>query len=68
MPQNMTISHSISEIWIDKHDAAKVVGLSVHTLKKLRSEKAREVDRLIEGVHFIRYGSYCVRYNAELLL
>lgn len=53
--------------WIDKHNAAKIVGLSVHTLKKLRSENAREADRLIEGVHFVRHGGYCVRYNAELL-
>lgn len=53
--------------WIDKHSAAKIVGLSVHTLKKLRSEKAREADRLIEGIHFVRYRSHCVRYNSELL-
>lgn len=53
--------------WLDKHNAAKVIGLSIHTLKKLRSEKAREADRLIEGIHFVRYGEYCVRYNADLL-
>ena len=53
--------------WIDKHNASRIVGLSVHTLKKLRSEKAREADRLIEGIHFVRHGTHCVRYNAELL-
>lgn len=58
---------SKSQVWIDKHIAAKILGLSVHTLKKLRSEKARKVDRLIEGVHFVRYGTHCVRYNSELL-
>lgn len=56
-----------SNVWIDKHIAARIIGLSIHTLKKLRSEKAREADRLIEGIHFVRYGGYCVRYNAELL-
>lgn len=57
----------LSNVWIDKHNAAKILGFSVHTLKKLRSEKARKVDRLIEGVHFVRYGTHCVRYNSELL-
>lgn len=56
-----------SNAWIDKHIAARILGLSVHTLKKLRSEKARPEDRLIEGIHFVRYGGYCVRYNTELL-
>lgn len=67
MFQKTTETHYTSEVWIDKHIAARIIGLSVHTLKKLRSENAREADRLIEGVHFIRYGSHCVRYNAELL-
>jgi hypothetical protein len=63
-----TAEHSpISEFWINKHIAAKILGLSIHTLKKLRSEKARPEDRLLEGIHFVRYGKYCVRYNAELL-
>ncbi|URD48370.1 hypothetical protein [Chroococcidiopsis sp. CCNUC1] len=69
----MVMNHStaqnypIPEIWINKHIAAKILGLSIHTLKKLRSEKARPEDRLLEGIHFVRYGKYCVRYNAELL-
>lgn len=67
MHQEIVKPHQTSDVWVDKHIGAKIVGLSVHTLKKLRSEKAREADRLIEGIHFIRYGSHCVRYNAELL-
>lgn len=59
--------HSLSEVWIDKHIAARITGLSTHTLKKLRNEKARSENHLIEGIHFVRYGSHCVRYNAELL-
>lgn len=59
--------NSTSAIWVDKHTAAIITGLSVHTLKKLRNEKAREADRLVEGVHFVRYGTHCVRYNSELL-
>jgi hypothetical protein len=67
MPQEIVKPRQTSDVWVDKHVGAKIVGLSVHTLKKLRSEKAREADRLIEGVHFVRHGGYCVRYNAELL-
>ena len=59
--------NSTSAIWVDKHMAAKILGLSTHMLKKLRTERAREADRLVEGVHFVRHGGYCVRYNAELL-
>lgn len=58
---------SNSAIWVDKHMAAIISGLSVHMLKKLRTERAREADRLVEGVHFVRHGGYCVRYNVELL-
>lgn len=35
--------------------------------KKLRSEKARPENRMRSGIHFVRYGAYCVRYNAQLL-
>lgn len=56
-----------SEVWVDKYTAAKIIGLSVHTLKKLRSETARSENRLVEGIHYIRYGGYCIRYNSELL-
>lgn len=67
MSQKKSEKHLETQVWIDKHDAAKILGLSSHTLKKLRSEKAREADRLLEGIHFVRYGGYCVRYNTELL-
>lgn len=50
MFQKTTETHYTSEVWIDKHIAARIIGLSVHTLKKLRSENAREADRLIEGI------------------
>lgn len=67
MPQKSSENHLPSEVWVDKHIASRIVGLSSHTLKKLRGENAREADRLIEGIHFVRHGSHCVRYNAELL-
>jgi hypothetical protein len=67
MSQNNSQKHLETQVWIDKHDAAKIIGLSIHTLKKLRSEKARGSDRLIEGIHFVRYGGYCIRYHSELL-
>ena len=59
--------NSTSAIWVDKHTAAIITGLSTTKLKRLRGEKAREADRLVEGVHFVRHGGYCVRYNVELL-
>lgn len=67
MSQQIPQDSLTSNLWIDKHIAARILGLSVHTLKKLRSEKARPEDRLMEGIHFVRYGRFCVRYNTELL-
>lgn len=67
MSQKEILDSLPSNIWIDKHIAARILGLSTHTLKKLRSEKARPENRLLEGIHFVRYGAYCVRYNAQLL-
>lgn len=56
-----------AEVWVDKHIAARILGLSVHTLKKLRSERARLENRLLEGIHYVRYGEFCIRYNLPLL-
>jgi len=49
-------------IWCDKHVASKILGLSTHGVKKLRTTGV-----LIEGVHWVRYGTHCIRYNCELL-
>lgn len=67
MTQNLVEPQYTSDIWVDKHIAARITGLSIHTLKKLRGDKAHEANRLTEGIHFVRYGTHCVRYNAELL-
>ncbi len=56
-----------SEVWVDKHIAARILGFFVHTLKKLRSERARSENRLLEGIHYVRYGEFCIRYNLDLL-
>jgi tRNA(His) 5'-end guanylyltransferase len=49
-------------VWCNKHEAAKILGLSEFTLKNLRLN-----NQLIEGIHWVRFSSRCVRYNAELL-
>jgi hypothetical protein len=49
-------------VWCNKHEAAQILGLSQSTLKKLRL-----TDQLIEGIHWVRFSSRCVRYNVELL-
>ena len=49
-------------VWCNKHEAAKIVGLSESTLKKLRLS-----NQLVEGIHWTRFSSRCVRYNVELL-
>ncbi|MGB7413701.1 MAG: hypothetical protein WA902_05800 [Thermosynechococcaceae cyanobacterium] len=55
-------ANSQPAVWCNKHEAAKIVGLSESTLKKLRLS-----NQLVEGIHWIRYSSRCVRYNVELL-
>jgi hypothetical protein len=48
--------------WCDKHAAAQLVGLSPDTLKKLRLR-----NELVEGIHWVRHSSRCIRYNSYLL-
>jgi hypothetical protein len=55
-------ANSQPAVWCNKHEAAKIVGLSESSLKKLRL-----TNQLIEGIHWVRYSSRCVRYNVELL-
>jgi CHAD domain-containing protein len=49
-------------VWCNKHEAAQILGLSESTLKKLRLS-----EQLVEGIHWVRFSSRCVRYNVELL-
>jgi hypothetical protein len=51
-----------SGVWCDKHEATKILGISQSTLKKMRLTA-----QLVEGIHWNRYSSRCVRYNVELL-
>ncbi|ABW30748.1 hypothetical protein [Acaryochloris marina] len=55
-------ANSQPAVWCNKHEAAKIVGLSESSLKKLRLS-----NQLIEGIHWVRYSSRCVRYNVELM-
>lgn len=48
--------------WCDKHEAAKITGLSPLTLRDWRLS-----GKLIEGIHWIKLGARCVRYNVSLL-
>ena len=53
---------SVENVWCDKHEATRILGLSESTLKKLRLTK-----QLVEGIHWTRFSSRCIRYNTELL-
>jgi hypothetical protein len=60
--QNGTITLPSLQEWCDKHEASRIVGRSASTLRDwLLSGK------LVEGIHWVRFGPRCVRYNAELL-
>jgi hypothetical protein len=48
--------------WCDKHEASRITGLSALTLRDWRLD-----GRLVEGIHWIRIGTRCVRYNSALL-
>ena len=47
--------------FVNKHTMAKVAGVSHYTLKRYRLQ-----GDLVEGIHWIRINSRCVRYNQEL--
>lgn len=49
-------------MFIDKHQAAKITGISPQTLKRMRLD-----GRLIEGVHWVAVNRLLVRYNKLLL-
>jgi hypothetical protein len=49
-------------VWCNKHEATTILGVSQSTLKKLRL-----THQLIEGIHWNRFSSRCVRYNVDLL-
>jgi hypothetical protein len=49
-------------IWCNKHEAAKITGLSTSTLKNLRLN-----NDLTEGIHWVRLSSRSIRYNRDLL-
>jgi hypothetical protein len=49
-------------VWCNKHEASQILGVSQSTLKNLRL-----TNQLIEGIHWTRFSSRCVRYNVELL-
>ncbi len=48
--------------WLDKHAAATLLGISVHTLKPYRSLHWQS------GIHYQHLNSRTVRYHRELLL
>ena len=58
----MTLQAKQQAVWCNKHEATQILGVSESTLKKLRL-----TDQLIEGIHWNRFSSRCVRYNVELL-
>jgi hypothetical protein len=51
-----------NSVWVDKHQAARIIAKSTETLKKLR-----ESGKLLAGIHYQRMGRTSIRYNAYLL-
>lgn len=49
-------------VWCNKHEASQILGVSQSTLKNLRL-----TNQLVEGIHWTRFSSRCVRYNIALL-
>lgn len=49
--------------WISKSQAASLLGLSPHTLRRYR-----ERGEWLEGIHFIKLNQNTVRYNEKLIL
>jgi hypothetical protein len=60
--QNSIVTLPSLQEWCDKHEASRIAGLSALTLRDWRLS-----GKLVEGIHWVRFGSRCVRYNAELL-
>jgi hypothetical protein len=58
----MKVTETQPAVWCNKHEATRILGVSPSTLKNLRLNS-----QLIEGIHWVRFSSRCVRYNAELL-
>jgi CHAD domain-containing protein len=50
------------QLFVNKRQASECLSLSSSTLKKYRLN-----GEWIEGVHWVRINSRCVRYNLELL-
>jgi CHAD domain-containing protein len=50
------------QLFVNKHQASECLSLSSSTLKKYRLN-----GEWIEGIHWVRINSRCVRYNLELL-
>lgn len=48
--------------WCDKHCASSITGLSIFTLRDWRLN-----GKLVEGIHWVRIGVRCVRYNSQML-
>ena len=48
--------------FVSKHQASECLNLSSSTLKKYRLQ-----GDWIEGVHWVRLNSRCIRYNLELI-
>ncbi len=49
-------------MFVDKHTAAKITGLSSETLKR-----ERLAGSLKEGIHYVKLNSRTIRYNGDLL-
>lgn len=69
MPQDRFISHSgintdVVIKLVNKHEAAKILGISPSTLKQYR---LAENSTLIEGIHYHVWNQRTIRYNPDLM-
>ena len=69
MPQNQFITHKgiKNEVVINlvnKHEAAKILGISPSTLKQYR---LAHNSTLVEGIHYHIWNQRTIRYNPDLM-
>lgn len=54
-------------VWVPTAVAAQICGLDPQTLKRIRLGLQTERVPLLEGVHWVRHSSRCVRFNNVLI-
>ncbi len=61
LPRLSKVSNSKIYLWLNKHRAAQLLDISVHTLKSYRKL------HWLEGIHFQYLNTRTIRYNSLLI-